>query len=330
MQQNCTLTYVKNSFKIYRTLPRFNSIAPSAVTIGNFDGVHLGHQAILDQLNKAAHNENLVSTVITFDPHPRAYFSQRFNKPRLNPKQIYTQRDKLNTLTQQNVKQIVLLKFNDLLADMKAEDFIINLLVKGLNTKYLLVGDDFKFGYKRQGNINLLKEYGDKHGFTTQTIKDITDNAQQRISSSALRLALSQAELNVASQSLGKNYTITGHVVHGQKLGRTIGVPTINVNVHQNCALKYGVYVVKVKGLDNKTYQGVASIGERPTVIDQGKVVLEVHILNAKPQAYGKLVCVEFLHFLRNEVKFPDLTTMMAAIQQDIQQSINYFVENGL
>lgn len=321
---------MKNSFKIYRTLPRLNNIAPSAVTIGNFDGVHIGHQAILNQLNSVAQQQNLASSVITFDPHPRAYFSQRFNKPELEPKQIYTQRDKLTTLIQQDIKQIVLLKFNDLLANMKAEDFIIDLLVKGLNTKYLLVGDDFKFGYKRQGNIELLHEYGKKHGFITDSIKDITDSQQQRISSSSIRAALSQADLNAAAQSLGKNYTITGHVVHGQKLGRTIGVPTLNINVHQNCALKHGVYVVKVNGLDNQTHQGVASIGARPTVTEKGHVVLEVHILNAQPQAYGKLIAVEFLHFLRNEVKFPDLTTMIAAIQQDIAQSTNYFVENGL
>lgn len=321
---------MKPVLKIYRNLPRFNSAAASAVTIGNFDGVHKGHQAILSHLKLHADKNNLIPTVMTFTPHPRAYFAKLFNNPEIIPKQINSLRDKLLLLNRFGIEQIIIQRFNHDLAAMDAGDFIHNLLVKGLNTRWLLVGEDFRYGHKRAGDINLLRSMGKEFNFEVTTIRDINDQQNHRISSSSLRESLNIGNLATSKELLGDNYRISGHVLHGLKLGRKLGFPTLNIRVPNNCALKTGIYIVKVRGLENKIMPAVASLGIRPTVTTDGQLLLEVHILDQSVDAYGKIVCVEFLEFLRNEETFPDLTILSAAIQKDAQDARNYFITHGL
>ncbi len=321
---------MNSDFRLFRYLPRLDTTTQSAVTIGNFDGVHLGHQAILAQVCTQAKQQNLVPTVMTFSPHPRAYFAGLANKPELAPSQINSLRDKLILLKQFGIQQVVLQRFNAALASMQAEDFILNLLVKGLNTRWLLVGEDFRYGHKRSGDIDLLRKLGQKHGFQVNTIADINDSTNNRISSSKLRLSLADGDLPKSIDLLGYNYRISGHVLHGLKLGRKLGFPTINLKVPENCALGKGIYVVKVHGLGSNILPGVASLGIRPTVTSDGALLLETHILDHEVDAYGKLVCIEFLKFLRNEQSFPDLTTLSAAIKKDAQDARYYFTSHGL
>lgn len=321
---------VKPTLTIYRHLPRYDTQAPSAVSIGNFDGVHRGHQAILQRLSEQAQQRHLLPTVMTFTPHPRAFFAEQAQRSELYPAQINTLRDKLKNLATYGAQQVVLQRFDKEFAALKASTFIEELLVKGLNTKWLLVGEDFKFGHQRQGDIELLRQYGEKHHFEVETIADIPDLQGQRISSSDIRTALARGSLKQAGASLGQPYTISGHVIHGQKLGRTIGYPTLNIAVPAHCAARSGVYIVRVKGLDNQPLAGIASLGVRPTVQEAGRLLLEVHILDRKVEAYGKLIAVEFLQFVRNEEKFPDLQTMMAAIDNDARSAREYFASHGL
>lgn len=321
---------MKPSCHLYRRLPRHDTQRPSAVTIGNFDGVHLGHQAILDRVHRHADAHGLAPTVITFSPHPRAFFAARGGRPELAPAQISTLRDKVQQLHSHGMGQIVLARFDERLAGMAPEDFIRRLLVEGLNTRWLLVGEDFRYGHKRSGDIALLRRMGDEYGFEVQTIADIPDTTGRRISSSELRLALAAGDLQGAQALLGFPYQISGHVGHGQKLGRNIGYPTLNHRVPERCALRNGVYVVRVHGLTAQPLPGVASLGVRPTVTEQGRRVLETHLLGCSIDAYGKLGTVEFVRFLRDEEKFPDLPTLIAAIDDDAQRARDYFAFHGL
>lgn len=321
---------MKPDLRIYRTLPRRGTERPSAVTIGNFDGIHLGHQAILTRLRDVSEKRQLASTVMTFDPHPRAYFARRAMRPEMIPTQISTLRDKVQTLAQHRIDQIVLIRFDQQTANMAADDFIREFLVKGLNTRWLLVGDDFRYGHKRSGDIDLLRRAGRHHGFDVETVSDVVDDGGQRISSSELRTALAMGEQKRVRRLLGHNYHISGHVVHGQKIGRSIGFPTLNIRVPTHCAARSGVYAVRVHGLGSTPLNAVASLGVRPTILDGGQLLLEVHIPNAQVDAYGKLACVEFLSYLRDEAKFPDLPTMIAAIEHDIRCAQDYFAIHGL
>ncbi|WP_454005713.1 bifunctional riboflavin kinase/FAD synthetase [Alcaligenes sp. Marseille-Q7550] len=321
---------MKSALKLYRSLPRRDSTARSAVTIGNFDGVHLGHQAILHRLNEAARQHGLSSCVMTFTPHPRAFFAQRGQRPELIPTQISGLRDKVEALRQCGIEQIYLARFNQDMADMSAAAFIEDILVRGLNTGWLLVGEDFRYGHKRAGDIAMLREAGRRHGFEVETLQDVPDADGRRISSSEVRTALAVGQLDRARALLGKPFHISGHVIHGQKLGRDIGYPTLNIRVPEHCAARSGVYVVLAHGLDARPMPGIASLGGRPTVQDQGRLLLEVHLLDRQLNAYGKLARIEFLEFVRDEEKFPDLITMIAAIDNDAQRARDYFASNGL
>lgn len=322
---------MKTSFHLYRRLPRRDTQRPSAVTIGNFDGVHLGHQAILERVRAHAAAHGLAPTVMTFAPHPRAFFAARAGKPELAPAQISTVRDKIELLHQHGMTQIVLTPFNQALASMKPEDFIRSLLLDGLNTVWLLVGEDFRYGHKRSGDIDLLRRMGRQHGFEVETLSDVHDASGLRISSSELRQALAHADLERAQTLLGRAYSITGHVGHGQKLGRSIGYRTLNQRVPDNCALRNGVYIVRVHGLSaDGPLPGVASLGVRPTVTQRGRRVLETHLLDCDVDAYGKLSSVEFIRFLRDEEKFPDLPTLVAAIDDDARRARDHFAFHGL
>jgi len=314
--------------KLYRKLPRHDCAAPSAVTIGNFDGVHRGHRAILQHVVQAASQQQLCPTAVTFAPHPRAFFGQRGRRPELIPTEINGLRDKMRACAEVGLAQLVLLRFDQALADMTAQDFIQRLLVEGLNTRWLLVGEDFRFGHQRAGDLAMLREAGREHGFSVHTLADIIDVHGTRISSSEVRAALATGNLARARDLLGQTYQLSGHVIHGQKLGRTIGYPTLNLRVPPLCALRSGVYVVRVHGVSAQAVHGVASLGVRPTVTAAGRLLLEVHVLDSQMDAYGKLARVEFLQYLRDEEKFPDLTTMIAAIEQDVSSARGYFAHH--
>ncbi|MDX3894023.1 bifunctional riboflavin kinase/FAD synthetase [Pusillimonas sp.] len=321
---------MKPSFSIYRHLPRHDTRDASAVTIGNFDGVHRGHQAILRRVVNEAAQRDIAPTVMTFQPHPRAFFAQRGQRPELVPTQISSLRDKAWAMQRLQIRQLVLQRFNQQLADMPAEDFIEKLLVQGLQTRWLLVGEDFRYGHKRMGDVALLRRAGQRHGFEVETLSDVVDEHGYRISSSEVRTALAVGNLERAERLLGHTYRISGHVVHGQKLGRTLGYPTLNIRVPALCAARSGVYVVRAHGLADQALNGVASLGVRPTISDSGRIMLEVHLLDRRVDAYGKLTQIEFLQYLRDEEKFPDLPTMIAAIDNDAQSARDYFALHGL
>jgi len=304
--------------------------APCALTIGNFDGVHRGHQAILARVRQAAFDRDLTPTVLTFEPHPREYFSELNQRPELAPTRIFNLRDKIGALAQQGMSQIIIERFNARLADMSANAFIEDLLVKGLQTRWLLVGEDFRFGRKRSGDVNLLREAGMVYGFETHTLADIADSQGHRVSSSEVRTALAVGDLARTESLLGRKFYVSGHVIHGQKLGRTLGYPTLNVRIAPRCAIRSGIYVVRVHGLGDKPRPAVASLGVRPTVEDNGRVLLESHLLDGSVDAYGKLICVEFLHKLRDEEKFSDLPSLTAAIADDARHARAYFAVHGL
>ncbi|MBV7485627.1 bifunctional riboflavin kinase/FAD synthetase [Bordetella sp. BOR01] len=321
---------MKTSLHLYRSAPPPERRTPCALTIGNFDGVHRGHQAILARVRQAARERGLLPTVMTFEPHPREYFATLNQRPELAPTRISGLRDKLDALACQGMAQVVIERFNARLAEMSANAFIEDLLVGALQTRWLLVGEDFRFGRKRSGDIDLLREAGMVHGFEVQTLADITDQHGHRVSSSEVRTALAVGDLARAQDLLGRPFQISGHVIHGQKLGRTLGFPTMNLRVAPRCAARSGIYVVRAHGLDAHPRPAVASLGVRPTVEDHGRVLLEAHVLDGPVDAYGKLVRVEFLHKLRDEEKFPDLPSLTAAIAEDARNARAYFAVHGL
>jgi len=321
---------VKSSLRLYRTYPPESRRTPCALTIGNFDGVHRGHQAILAHLRQASAEQGLTPSVMTFAPHPREYFALKANRPELIPTHICGLRDKLSALACHGIRQVIVERFDQRLAALSADDFVQYLLVQGLRTRWLMVGADFRFGRERSGDVDSLRQAGRRHGFDVMTLADITDEAGHRVSSSEVRSALALGDLARAAHLLGRPYTLSNHVQHGRKLGRTLGFPTLNLRVPPRCALRSGIYVVRVHGLGNTALPGIACLGARPTVEDAGRILLEVHVLDATLDAYGKLVQAEFLQRLRDEEKFSDLPTLTAAIAQDERDARAYFAVHGL
>lgn len=306
--------------KVFRGLPDAGARTPCALTIGNFDGVHRGHQALLARMREAASGLGLPTAVMTFEPHPREFFANLTGDPERAPRRIANLRDKLRSLSDAGVDRVVVEHFNAHFAAMTPHDFIEKVLVQGLHVKWLIVGDDFCFGARRAGNVALLREAGAHFGFTVTSLPAVKE-ADIRISSSAIRAALGQGDFPTAERLLGHPYRISGHVIHGQKLGRTLGFPTLNLRIaHKRPALS-GIFVVQVHGLADRPLPGVASLGVRPTVDDSGRVLLETHVFDFTRQCYGELIQVEFLHKLRDEARYIDLPTLTAAIAQDASQA---------
>ncbi|MDO5667719.1 MAG: bifunctional riboflavin kinase/FMN adenylyltransferase [Alcaligenaceae bacterium] len=327
----------------------------TALTIGNFDGVHCGHARLLCRLKKMAEERGLACGVMTFTPHPREYFALLNQRPELIPTRISTLRDKICALQHFGADFVALSHFSQALAQTSPTDYIEEILIKRLKVRYLLVGKDFRFGHKRQGDIEMLRAYGQIHGFEVETIEDIIDPQGVRYSSTELRNALSFGDITSANRFMGRAYSITGRVQHGKKLGRTLGYPTLNIRVMPHCAIRSGVYVVKVRGLLASTEEtqaqpsisqdspplcglttkspaiaGIASLGVRPTVDTNGEVLLEVHLIDTTLDAYGKLITVEFLQHVRDEEKFPDLETLVSAMNHDLDTAREYFNQHGL
>jgi len=297
-------------------------IAPAcALTIGNFDGVHRGHQAMLALLNSEARHRGLPSSVMTFEPHPRDFFAARAGKPELAPTRIATLRDKLTELERCGIDQVVVLRFDEALAGLPPQDFIDTVLVRGLGARYVLVGDDFRFGARRAGDYAMLDAAGAQAGFDVARMMSYEVHGL-RVSSSAVREALAAGEMERAAALLGRPYSISGHVVHGRKLGRELGFRTLNLRFHHPKPAAHGIFVVRVHGLTAAPLPGVASLGVRPTVEDAGRVLLETHCLEwphglGPDDGYGRKVRVELLHKLHDERRYASLDALRAGIAQD-------------
>lgn len=314
--------------KVFRGLPNARSRAPCALTIGNFDGVHRGHQALLAQVREAATGIGLDAAVMTFEPHPREFFAQLAGTPENAPQRIANLRDKLQSLSDAGIDRVIVEHFNHSFAALSPQDFIENILVQGLHVRWLLVGEDFRFGARRAGHVRTLIDAGRQYGFEVHTMPDVNDDGG-RISSSAVRAGLALADFPLARRLLGHAYTISGHVLHGRKLGRTIGFPTLNMRVgHKRPALS-GVFIVQVHGLAAHPLPGVASLGTRPTVDDSDRMLLETHLFDYSDDCYGRLASVEFLKKLRDEKKYADLPTLTAAIAHDAHQARAWFKEHS-
>ena len=310
--------------KVIRGLPPVGFRPPCALTIGNFDGVHKGHQALLKALLDKARAENLQSCVMTFEPHPREFFS-----PETAPARILNLRDKLEALKAAGVDCVVVEHFNQRFASRSPEQFVTDILVNGLNTRAIVIGDDFHYGAKRAGNIESLREAGATNNFCVTHMHTILDPQNDRISSSSIREALAQGDLARTADLLGRPYQISGHVLHGRKLGRELGFPTLNLAVanrlHQRKPAISGIFIVQVHGLGPKPLPGVASLGVRPTVEDAGRVLLETHVFDYSGDAYGKIVSVELIKKLRDEEKYSDLTALQKAIDADALAARDFF-----
>lgn len=287
-------------------------------TIGNFDGVHLGHQAVLNQLAMKGGTLGLPAVVITFEPQPNEFFS-----PDKAPARLSRFREKIEALRSYSIQQLCVLRFNKKLAQMTADDFIQQLLVNGLNVHYLVVGDDFRFGKDRIGDFALLQQAGGKHCFQVVNMHTFAVD-QMRVSSTRIRQALKAGDLMLAEKLLGRPYRMSGRVAHGDKRGRTMGFPTANIHLHRCKVPLSGVYAVQLFGVEGEPIQGVANVGVRPT-IGVNKALLEVHLFDFDRDIYGEHVQVHFLHKLRDEQKFADLDALIKQIEQDCQQAKSYF-----
>ena len=300
--------------KIIRGLYNLPDPAQGCVaTIGNFDGVHLGHQAVLTQLAMKADMLNLPAVVITFEPQPFEYFV-----PEKAPARLSRFREKVEALRAYSIQKLCVLRFNRQLAEMQAETFIQKLLVEGLNVRYLVVGDDFRFGKDRQGDFALLQQVGKQHGFQVVNMHTFAIE-DMRVSSTRIREALQDGDLAVAEKLLGRPYRMSGRVAHGDKRGRKMGYPTANIHLHRAKVPLNGVYAVQLYGIDEEPVNGVANIGVRPTISGSDKALLEVHLFDFKRDIYGEHVQVYFLKKLREEQKFASLEQLIEQIHIIIQ-----------
>lgn len=285
---------------------------------------------MIAQVCSAAQRLDLLPTILTFAPHPRQYFARLNHRPELSPPHITGLRDKLSALASGGIKRVILARFNRAMAEMSPNDFVTQWLAEELNVKWLIVGEDFRFGRQRTGDLALLRTLGDQCGIDVHALNEVQDPQGQRISSSEIRAALGAGDVQRAADLLGRPYGMTGHIVHGKKLGRTLNMPTMNMQVTPRCAARSGIYVVQAHGLGPTALPGVASLGVRPTVEDGGRILLETHLFDQNIDAYGKLVRVELLQHLRDEEKFPDLPTLTAAMHADAQHARAYFALHGL
>jgi riboflavin kinase/FMN adenylyltransferase len=292
---------------------------PHAVTIGNFDGLHLGHKAMLARLQDVAAARDLPACVLSFEPHPREFFA-----PDAAPVRLSSLREKAEKLAEWNVDRFHVFRFNQKFSTLAPEDFILKVLADTLRARYVLVGDDFRYGARRSGNFSLLVQLGQQLDFDTESLVTV-EVGGERASSTAVRAALEAGDLDRAATLLGRPYSISGRVEHGDKLGRDLGFPTANIQLKHNRPPLMGIFAVEVAGLADKPLPGVASLGRRPTVKNPDAVpVLEVHLFDFDADIYRRRVRVDFLHKLRDEAKYPDLDSLVAQIHRDCAAARTY------
>ncbi len=296
-----------------------SSHGPAAVTIGNFDGVHLGHQAMLRRLTETARARGLAACVLTFEPHPREFFA-----PQQAPARLTSLREKLELFHGLGIDRVHVCRFNREFSRLGAEEFIDRILWRGLQAEWVLIGDDFRFGAKRAGNYALLREAGARRGFEVVAMHSVTVEGL-RVASTAVRDALSCGDLELARLLLGRPYSISGRVVDGDKVGNRLGYPTANIQMKHNKPPLSGIFAVELSGLEEGSLPGAASLGVRPTLKNDGRPTLEVHLFDFDRQIYGRHVRVDFLHKLRDEAKFPDLASLTRQIAQDVEDAKRYF-----
>lgn len=304
--------------QVYRGIPASPAGGTDhvALTIGNFDGVHRGHQAMLGRLIEAAEDLGLPPAVLTFEPHPREFFAREVAPPRLS-----TLRRKLELFRKLGVARAYIARFDARFAALTAEQFIDDVLVRALGTHWLLVGGDFRFGRGRAGDLAVLRAHA--RTFSVEAMPMVTVDGE-RVSSSAIRAALARGDLEHAAKMLGRPYAISGRVAHGDKLGRDLGFPTANVPLPRKPALS-GVFAVRTHGLGEAPRAGVASLGVRPTVKLGARPLLEVFVFDFSAMIYGQRISVEFLHKLRDEERYSDVDALRRQIHADVAQARQYF-----
>lgn len=322
--------------QLIRGLQNYPASNGCVATIGNFDGVHRGHRAIFARLAEVGKQHNLPLCAVTFEPLPHEFFRPGDGVVRLS-----TLRDKSSAIAGCGIDQLLLMRFNHQLAGLQAEEFINQALLSTLKVRHLVVGDDFRFGHQRHGDFAMLQAAGEQHGFGVESFNTVVSNAipaasttdsadASRISSSAIRKALASHDFSQAAQLIGHPYSISGRVIKGQQLARQLGYPTANVCLKNFRPGIRGVFAVtltldgELNGNESTTYQGVANLGERPTV-DGKRLLLEVHVFDAKPDLYGCVVNVGFHHFLRGEKKFDGLDQLKQAIANDAEAARAFF-----
>jgi riboflavin kinase/FMN adenylyltransferase len=333
--------------KVFRGFNHPDRARQCALTIGNFDGVHRGHQAMLALLRNEAAHRGVPSCVMTFEPHPRDFFAKQLNKPELAPARIATLRDKLLELERCGIDQVVVLPFDERLASQTPKDFIQQVLVKGLGVKYLLVGDDFRFGAKRAGDYAMLDAAGQEQGFDVARMNSYEVHGL-RVSSSAVRDALGRGDMDGVTRLLGRPYSISGHVVHGRKLGRGLGASseggddgfrTLNLRFSHWKPAASGIFNVEVHGLSAKPLPGVANLGIRPSLdpndVNGGRVLLETHCLDwphsvGLEGGYGKIIRVDLLHKLHDELKYDSLEALTLGIAKDCDEAREFFAKRSV
>jgi riboflavin kinase/FMN adenylyltransferase len=303
---------------LHRSFPA-QSTSARVLAIGNFDGLHLGHRALLERLTAHARRLNLPPAVMTFEPHPRELFT-----PEQAPARLTSLREKLALLDSCGIEEVFLLHFSRKLAGLSAQEFIERVLVKGLAVRHLIIGDDFRFGKGRAGDFAMLQMAGQQHGFGVEAMHTIEINGE-RVSSSAVRDALGGGDLEHAARLLGRPYSIAGRVVHGGKIGRKLGWPTANIQLKRKRVALTGVFAATVSGLDKRHLPGAASLGVRPTLGLGLRPVLEVHLFDFDQEIYGSHVTVHLLHKLRDEAKFDSLEALTAQIARDVAATREYF-----
>jgi riboflavin kinase/FMN adenylyltransferase len=289
------------------------------LTIGNFDGVHLGHRALLARLTTTATAERLPPTVLTFEPHPREFFT-----PESAPARLSTLREKLELIADTGVAIAYVCHFNRRFAALSPDEFIEKVLVDALRVRHLIIGDDFRFGARRAGDFALLHKAGARLGFTVEAMNSVTLEGE-RASSSAVRDALRSGRLAHATRLLDRPYSIDGRVVHGDKIGRQLGFATANIRMKHERPPLFGVFAVEVRGVDGSVLQGVANLGFRPSANQVARPILEVHLFNFSADIYGAHLNVRFLHKVRDEMKFPNFDALKAQIACDVESAKNYF-----
>ncbi|MDK2125074.1 bifunctional riboflavin kinase/FAD synthetase [Parachitinimonas caeni] len=305
--------------QVFRGIP-FHSSGPCALTIGNFDGLHTGHRTMLARLRQEAQRRSLPMAVMTFEPHPRELFT-----PESAPARLTSLREKLELLRDAGVDRVYVCHFTRKLASLAADTFAADILATQLQARYVLIGDDFRFGKGRSGNVDSLTAASQSLGFEVDAMHSVTVEGM-RVSSTAVRDALAAGKIELANTLLGRPYSISGRVVHGQKLGRQLGFPTANIQVKHNRPPLTGIFAVEFHGIGEPRL-GAASLGIRPTVISNGQMALEVNVLDFEGDLYGRHVRVDFLHKLRDEAKYPDLETLKAQIGADVEAIRRWFGE---
>ncbi len=306
--------------QLIRGLFQLQPIAKGCVlTIGNFDGVHSGHKAVIEKLAEHGRQLGLPVVVMLFEPQPLEFFLQQNA-----PARLMRLREKVFQFKCLPVDKLIVVRFNQQLADYDAETFILDVLVQRLQVKKLVIGDDFHFGKARRGNFAMLQTYGAEAGFSVEATSSHRVNSV-RVSSSLIRDALSMGDLVTAKRYLGRGFSISGRIAHGNKRGRTLGFPTANMHLCRANSPLSGVFVVLMKGLFNRVFQGVANVGVRPTVDGDNRMILETHLFDLNQDVYGRYVEVEFLHKIRDEKRFLSLEQLQCQIESDVELAKQYF-----